>query len=118
MDVRYSTKKVEKYCTNLATAKKEHGDQIARELFKVINFLQSVVSLRDVAAYTPSHFHKLKGNRKGLWAIDINGRKSGYRLILIPIDEEGKAYPSDIDIVPISHTIQIIEVKEVSKHYE
>ncbi len=49
--------------------------------------------------------------------MDIAGRKSGYRLIVIPFDDEGNKFiTKDISLIYKSATK--ILVLEVSKHYE
>lgn len=61
---------------------------------------------------TPFHFHDLKGNRKGQYAIDVDGRRSGYRIVLKPIDED------ITDVFSVAKSVKIILVWEVGNHYE
>ena len=68
-----------------------------------------------------SHFHKLenKGGRdlEGYFAIDVKSRRDQWRIILEPLDENKKPYvPCNID--EISQNVRIVEIMEVSKHYE
>ncbi|PKM70408.1 MAG: hypothetical protein CVU93_02225, partial [Firmicutes bacterium HGW-Firmicutes-18] len=62
------------------------------------------------------HLHPLKRDRKGQFAIDI-GRKLGWRLIIIPEDNEGNEW-NITDINMVYELTSIIFVWEVSKHYE
>ena len=63
------------------------------------------------------HLHPLKGDRHGQLALDIDGRNSEYRLIIVPIDTKGyKLLEKDINIV--YKTTEIIIIWEVTKHYE
>lgn len=112
MYIVYKDKDVEKTCTNLYEAKKKLPYKTAKKLLQAINFIKSADSLQDVVLYPPFHFHGLKGQSEGLFAIDIDGRKSSYRLILKPVGEETE------DIVAIAKSVKIISVWEVSKHYE
>lgn len=58
------------------------------------------------------NFHNLKGNKKGLYALDIDGRRSSYRLIVtFEEDDVGKVFTDSI-------SIEAIIVEEVSNHYE
>lgn len=86
MHIEYRDKDVKEICTNLCTAKKKYPEKIAKKLMRTINFIENAESLQDVIQYQPFHFHNLKGGKKGQYAIDIDGRRSGYRLIIKPIN--------------------------------
>ena len=68
-------------------------------------------AIKDVADYQNFRLHELKYGRKGQFAIDL-GKTTGYRLIIEPITvnekNEGISYES----------INIVEIMEVSNHYE
>lgn len=123
MELVYSSKKVEEQCTNLRQAKKLFGGdvQMATKLMSRINALKQAETLRDFAVQPQFHFHKLsdKGGRnlEGLFAIDVKTRVQPWRLILRPLDEDKRPFePCNID--EISGIVEIIEIAEVSKHYE
>jgi len=62
-------------------------------------------------------FHKLNGAFDGYFAIDITNKRDKWRLIICPLNEnEEYFHPCNID--EISDKIEIVEVKEVSSHYE
>lgn len=111
MQVNYSNEKVQKQCTDLKYAKKLMSDKVATKLLKLINFIESADNLSSVTNYPRYNFHDLKGKNEGLYALDIDGRRSQYRLIV--------TFEADKDIVfSKSISIQDIIIKEVSKHYE
>lgn len=112
MHIEYRNKSTEKVCKDLYEAQKKYPLKIAKKLIKAINFIEAAESLHDVIAYSPFNFHDLKGKRKGEYAIDIDGRKSSYRIILKLMSEDKS------DIYTIAKSVQIILVWEVSKHYE
>lgn len=58
------------------------------------------------------NFHDLKGKQKGEYSMDIDGRKSSFRLIvrIESFDNE--------EVFSNSISIESIEIKEASKHYE
>ncbi len=112
MHIVYKNKDVEKICNDINEAKKKYPAKIASKLIKTINFIKSADSLQDIIQYPTFHFHDLKESRKGQFAIDIDGRKSSYRLILKPIDE------NLTDIYANAKSVEIIMVWGVSKHYE
>ncbi len=74
-------------------------------------FIEAAESLESVINFGPMRFHKLKGNYKGFYAVDIAGKKCSYRLLL-SFDE------SDTDVFPHAKTITLVQVEEVSNHYE
>lgn len=59
------------------------------------------------------------GDRKleGFFAIDVKSRKDKWRIILQPLDEnECPFVPCHIDVIAAS--VRVIEIREVSAHYE
>lgn len=67
------------------------------------------------------HFHKLLNknsrNLEGYFAIDVKSRRDHWRIILQPLDEDGNPYvPCNID--EIAGRVKVVEISEVSKHYE
>lgn len=112
MEIYYSSKKVEKYCTDLSSAKKFYSIQVAIKLHKLINFIEEIQSLKELIDFPIYHFHPLRGKRDGQFAIDIAGRRSSYRLI-VSFDEI-----SPKEVFSQANKINIIRIEEVSKHYE
>lgn len=111
MNITYSNNRVEKQCTDFRKAKKDFPEKIAKNLHKVIQFIENADSLEDVINMPTYNFHNLKGDRKGVFAIDIDGRRSGYRLLV-------SFYEVNNEIVfSQSVSIEDIEIKEVSNHY-
>lgn len=109
MKIIYRTKKLEKQCTNLKTAKKDYGDKIARKLLQAINFIQQAPNLSLIINYRPFHFHDLKADREGQYAIDIGSRRDGYRLIMK--FDEGAVFEKSV-------YIEDVYLLEMGKHYE
>ena len=54
--------------------------------------------------------------REGQYALDIGGRKSGYRLVIIPLDDRGKQWEERNR--NIYKATKVIIAWEVSNHYE
>lgn len=108
----YKNERIKKQCTNLREAKKIYPETVARKLFQRINFLAAAASLEDVISYPGLHFHDLKGDREGLYAIDVAGRRGSYRLLL-SIDNFSKE-----QVFATASAITIIKITEVSNHYE
>jgi len=117
--IKYLNKKVEKQCTNLKEAKKLFGGSeiMAESLFSRVNAIKQATVLKDITALPNFRFHNLKGKLDGLFSIDVKTKKEKWRLILRPLDEnEEPFYPCNID--KIASTVTVIEIREVSPHYE
>lgn len=119
VELNYANKKIEKQCTDLKTAKKLFGGNaiLSTSLFARINALKSANVIKDIIVMKPFRFHKLNGSMDGYFAIDVKSPKDPWRIILQPLDENKEPYdPCNIDT--IAGVVRIVEVKEVSKHYE
>lgn len=112
MDIVYKDNEVREQCTNLRRAKKDFSDKVAKKIMMKINYIESAPSLSDIKSYPPLRFHSLTGRLKGLYAMDINGKNDQYRFIVC-FDEY-----SDDQVFAKPQSIKIIQIMEVSKHYE
>lgn len=112
--MQYKTNKVQKLCTDLKKATKKLGKDTALSLHSLINFLESATDLQEVNIIGAYHLHALIGNKTGLYALDIAGRKSSYRLIIKPLNNIDKAD----NLTSFYRSINIIGIEEVSKHYD
>lgn len=59
----------------------------------------------------------LQGKREGQYALDIAGRKSGYRLLIVPVDADGNEW-KEKDRNVVYNSTKVIIAWEVSNHYE
>ncbi|WP_334333469.1 type II toxin-antitoxin system RelE/ParE family toxin [Companilactobacillus sp. HBUAS59544] len=112
MRISYKNRKVEKQCESLKEAKKAFSEKIAKKLLKLVNFIKAAENLESIIKNPFYKFHKLKGDKEGLYALDIDGRKSSYRL-LVAFDGMTSEYIFEEAISIVS-----IQIEEVSKHYE
>ena len=116
IDIRYRNSKVKKLCTDYKMARKELNVLVAEKLHSLINLLESVESLEDIHKMHIYNLHLLHGDREGQYALDL-GRRLGFRLIIIPLNQEGKEW-EERDINVIYKSTKIVLVWEVSNHYE
>ena len=123
MDLEYTSEKLKEQCTNMKAAKKlfSGNELLARSLLARINALKSAETIKDIIIQPTFYFHNLtnKNGRdlEGYFAIDVKSRKEQWRIILQPLNEDKKIYePCNID--QIAGIVKIIEITEVSKHYE
>lgn len=123
MELIYVSEALKSQCTNIKAAKKLfHGDsQLSVSLLSRINAHQQAEILKDIIVQPTFHFHKLKNksgrNLEGYFAVDVKSRRDQWRIILQPLDENEMPYiPCNIDL--IAGKVRIVEISEVSKHYE
>ena len=123
LEIVFASHKVEEMCTSLSSAKKAFGGDmlLARSLLARINTLQQAETIKDITLLPPLRFHSLENkdrrNLKGLFAIDVKSRRDKWRVILQPLDNNKEPYDS-LRVDLHANMVRIIEVKEVSNHYE
>ena len=119
LKVNYANKKVELQCTSLKAATKLFGGdkKLAISLMSRINSIEKAYVIKDIIVMPTYHFHNLHGKMEGLFSIDVKSRRDKWRIILQPLDEDEQIFdPCHID--EIAAVVRIVEIKEVSAHYE
>lgn len=123
MEVLYATEKVEKQCTSVKAATKLFGGDAAlvRSLIARVTALKGADTIKDIIVQPSFRFHDLKNkkgrNLEGYFAIDVKSIKESWRIILQPLDDNEQPYnPCNID--ELASIVKIVEIMEVSKHYE
>lgn len=123
MELVFTSEKVESQCTSVKAAKELFGGNVmlTNSLLARINALKQADTIKDIIVQPVFHFHKLinKNGRdlEGYFAIDVKSRRDQWRIILEPLDENNEPFnPCNID--EIAETVRIVEITEVSKHYE
>ena len=110
MELTYRNEKLKNICENPKYNReliKKYGDEVAKNLPKRINQLKAFETLNDVPINPPFRRHKLTGNRKNEFSVDITRQ---YRLVFTQKDNN--------IIIEDLREIKSIEILEVSKHYE
>lgn len=123
MELEYASEKVRTQCTSLKAAKKLFGGDaiLSNSLLARINALGNADNIRDIVVQRPFRFHALKNKKgrdlEGYFAIDVKSIREPWRIILQPLNEEKMPFdPCNID--EIAASVKIVEITEVSKHYE
>lgn len=122
MELVYANKKVCNQCTSLKAAKKMFGGQenLAISLLARINALKNALNMKDIIVQKTFRFHQLnhfKGGSETFFAIDVKTIRDSWRLILRPLDNNKQPFiPCHID--EIADIVEIVEIREVSNHYE
>ena len=110
MKLTYKTNKLQKLCEDPSSNRelvKKYGAEVANKLPRRIKELKAFNSLNDVPPSLPYRRHKLSGDLKDCFAVNITGQ---YRLIFR--QKENNIITEDL------REIKEIEIMEVSKHYE
>lgn len=115
MEILYKNNKVEKLCTDYKIAKKELGLEVSEKLFAAINMIESATNLKDIRQYRPFNLHKLTGDLDGIYSIYL-GKKTGYRLEIIPLDKDKNVIVSEDMSIYI--VCVCVKIERVSNHYE
>ena len=119
MKINYANDSVKVYCTSYKAASKLFGGDknLARSLLSRVNAIEQANVIKDIIVLKPFRFHKLSGKLDGYFAIDVKTIKDKWRIILQPLDQNEEAYdPCNID--QIATDVRIVEIREVSAHYE
>ena len=115
MKILYKNKTVEEQFSSKYKSKWRYPEQVKTKLQAAENFFKQATSLHDIVCYPPFHFHPLEGKRKEELSIYLG--RTGYRVALIPCDDDGNAITSG-DIIAQCKKIKVVLVTEVSNHYE
>ena len=103
MELRYKSKKLKKRCEDPRLAQKAYGSNIGRKLTLRILELEAAPNLGDVAKIPAARLHRLKGQRKAQFAVDL---AHPFRLMFSPIDEDPELSDwTEIEIVRIEEVL-------------
>lgn len=115
MEILYKNKTAKEQFSSEFKNKWKYPELVKVKLQAVENAFIAAKSLQDIANYPSYRFHPLKGDRKHEWSISLG--KTGYRVTLIPCDDNGNTIISG-DIIAQCKKIKVVLVTEVSNHYE
>ena len=124
LKILYKDNKIKEICEDVKKATKYFGGNktMAISLLARINAINQAEDIRDIIVQKQMRFHKLLNRGKGkkydgYFAIDVRTSRDQWRIIIEPLNEEKKPFfPCNID--EIAKYVRIVEIKEVSAHYE
>ena len=117
MKILYSNKKTERYCNDFNKAVKEFGKEVTQKLFDLLNAIESFPTLLDLAGLPQYRLHALVQNRKNQYSFVIH-KGSKWRLIVYPLDENGKLLTNRTNEKELLGKTVIVEILEISEHYD
>jgi len=85
LKLEYKTNKLEKECADYKKARLKYGDRCAKLLHQRVKELKASDCLDDMVKWGIGRCHKLTGNLKGKYALDLD---HPLRLIVEPINDE------------------------------
>ena len=115
MEILYKNEAVKQQFCSEYKKKWRYPEQVKKKLMAAENYIKSFNSFWDIAMYQPFKLERLQGNRKAEWSIRLGN--TGYRVTMIPCDDNENELIGG-DIMAESRSIKIVEVTEVSNHYE
>ena len=123
MDLVYASDKVKSQCTSIKAANKLFGGDAAlsKSLLSRINALRSANNIKDIIVQPTFRFHALKNKKgkdlEGYFAIDVKSIREPWRIIVQPLNSDKQPYnPCNID--EVAEYVIMVEITEVSRHYE
>ena len=117
MKIIYKDASVEKLCTTEKAAKKFFNDmRYFVDLQGVINLIDRSPVLSDLIAFPQLHFHPTDFYIKNSFGLDISGRKSMYRLIVVLLDDSENIVVKDDKFFSKCKQIRILRI-EVNHTY-
>ena len=116
MKVLFRNKEAEKQYSPKYSKKWKYPKDVKEKLLAAGGVIKAATSLKDIMNYRPFHFHRLLGKRHGEWGIDL-GRKTGFRIIVIPCNDDNSPILEG-DILAQCKAIKVLEIMEVTNHYE
>ena len=123
LELEYASEKVRLQCTSVKAAKKLFGgnDALTKSLLSRVNALANAENIKDIIVQPTFRFHDLKNKKgrylEGYFAIDVKTIREPWRIILQPLNKDKQPYnPCNID--EIAEYVKIVEIMEVSNHYE
>ena len=117
MKIKFKNKKTEKICSSLKEAQKLMGKDDAKRLMDLLNIIESFNNLYDLYNFPQYNLHPLKGDRKYQYSLKIS-KKTKWRLVIYPLDEQEQLLKEKTNEKEMLVKAVIIEVLEVSEHYE
>ena len=123
MILEYASDKVKSQCTSIKAANKLFGGDAAlsKSLLARINALGSADNIKDIIVQPAFRFHTVRNKKgkdlEGYFAIDVKSIRDPWRIIMQPLNSDKRPYnPCNID--EIAESVRIVEIAEVSRHYE
>lgn len=115
MNILFLNKSVETHFSSKYKKTWKYPEKVKEKLQALETAFIAATSLHDIVTFPPYRFHQLKGKRRNEWSVYLGN--TGYRVVLIPCDENGNNIING-DIIAQCKMIKVVRIVEVSNHYE
>ncbi|WP_414467441.1 type II toxin-antitoxin system RelE/ParE family toxin [Lacticaseibacillus chiayiensis] len=95
MEAKAKNNRLERQLTDPRIRNRIFGTSVGRRIAARIDEIAAATTLDDVSRFPPSRLHALKGDRQGLFAVDVS---ANYRLLFAGFDDE---YQQSVDTAEI-----------------
>lgn len=85
MEIEYSSKSIEKVCTNASAAVKKHGQEMTDKIHQRIDEIHAADTVEEMIRFKIGRCHPLHNNRKNQYAVDL---VHPYRLVFEKMGDE------------------------------
>lgn len=110
MDVSYKNRQLQKLAEDLTFSVRKLGPVRSEKYIQRISDLLDAETLEDVRNL-PGNFHELKADRKGQWAVSLDGP---YRMIFVPHEDP---IPTDDSGRYVWIEIKGVEIEEIENYH-
>jgi proteic killer suppression protein len=110
VDILFRTSRLKRDCEDVGLARTRWGPDLARVIMRRLVQVQAAQCLEDLPSMPPTRRHKLTGNRKEQYALDLT---NGRRLILQPILPNGEP-----DLTSDPSRITRVRIVEVTDYHD
>lgn len=114
MIIYFKTKKLGKKCSSKKERCSAYGHEMASKLEQRLSELQAAECLHHMSKLPAPRFHQLKGNRKGVFSVDL---KHPYRLLFIHAHDNESEILKDDGGFDLSRIIEI-EIIEITDTHD
>ena len=99
MEVAFRTRQLQQQYEDYRVAERDYGKPVARKFIERVNIIKLARDIDQLQWLPGLRCHPLKGDRKGLWAVNLTG------MVRLLFSLEGEV-------------LQIVRIEKVSKHYD
>lgn len=102
MRISFENSRLSKLANNEKELTKKYDKRVSVGIQKKLTQLSGFENLNDVPVHPPFSRHKMSGNLKGCFSIDVLGRSNSMRIVFKPVDESGVEIHTE-NLIDITH---------------
>ncbi len=118
MRLLYDPKHLEKELTDETKLTRKYGSEIAGRILRLIGLLMDLTSLYDVRCMPQYMIELLKGNLAGCYSLTLDKKKSKWRIILVPLNENNAPIRPEDNEISFLKSVKAVAIRRPSEHYD